>query len=354
MPDNDEITNELTLADFKLNPLSSLNAPPEEKITGEREAEYSAAHVVAEPSAEIEESSAPEDPIFKLLSAPTLPELKRENRARLQMQSPNRIHFYWSFKQNPFQILSRVFGANTNYQLIARLVNRRNDREQIFPIEAEGAAWFDVEADAVYQVEVGFYAVSRPFVRVMFSNQIETPRKNPSWRQDYSEYFAVNAAQFARVLDVSGFAQDAFEVALAGDDADAADGATRDAFTQITGAPIDELDETTAGEIRFALLALASGYALEALRGHISSNLFVFLEKHRAKLNAETALAALRENFGGFTGEETDVEETEEFGGAQTVFGASLINFPRSLKRRRAPKFSTVLPSKFAPLSSLR
>lgn len=360
MPENDKIANEFTLEDFKLNPLSSLNAPPEEKITAERESDYAAAKNIAETSAEIEEMDEPEDPIFKLLSAPTLPERARENRARLQMQSPNRIHFYWSFKQNPFQILSRVFGKHTNYQLIARLINRSRDREQIFPIEAEGSAWFDVDADASYQVEVGFYAVNRPFVRVMYSNQIETPRKTPSWRQDYSEYFAVSAAEFAQVLDDSGFKQDAFEVALAGDDPASADDATRHAFAQITGETTSAFDENFTSELRFVLLALASGYSLEELRGHLNPSVFAFLEKYAADFDAERAAAALRENFAEFSDEEFEDEEFEESVGAG-VFGVSLVNFPRFLTRRRKPKFSTnlssklpnLLSSKVAPFSSL-
>ncbi len=363
MPDNDEIVTEFTLEDFKLNPLSSLNAPPEEKISAERESDYAAAKsddAEAAPIEETAETNEPQDPIFKALSAPILPELKRENRARLQMQSPNRIHFYWSFKQNPFQILSRIFGNQTNYQLIARLINRRNEREQIFPIETEGAAWFDVDADASYQVEVGFYAVNRPFVRVMFSNQIETPRKNPSWRQDYSEYFAVSAAEFAQVLDDSGFTQDAFEVALAGDDVASADDATHNAFAQITGETAADFDENFAGELRFVLLALASGYALEDLRGHLNPSIFAFLQKYAADFDAERAAAALRENFAEFSAEEFEDEIFEESIGAAT-FGASLVNFPRFATRRRKPKFSTDLSSKLpnlfsskiAPFSSL-
>src|SRR5687768_12530514 len=41
-------------------------------------------------------------PVFKELREPKLPSLKRENRARLQMQTPNRVYFYWSMKNNPF------------------------------------------------------------------------------------------------------------------------------------------------------------------------------------------------------------------------------------------------------------
>src|SRR6187399_2686887 len=42
-------------------------------------------------------------PAFRELAQPKLPELRHENRARLQMQSPNRLYFYWSIGTNPFQ-----------------------------------------------------------------------------------------------------------------------------------------------------------------------------------------------------------------------------------------------------------
>lgn len=351
--------NIFSLEDFKLNPISStenvrqsliiddadedilsLNAAPisptetDSTELPDEATETEAADETEEPN----QLSKFEDPIFKELAEPKLPELTKENRARLQMQSPTKIYFYWSFQQNPFQTLNRVFGNQTNYQLVAKLVNQTNEREEIFPIDADGAAWFDADADSTYQVEIGFYAVNRPFVRVMFSNEVETPRKNPSSRRDYSEKFAVSANQFAEVLDVSGFQQDAFEVALAGDDAEFAETATQTAFAQVLDESQSDFDQNKSSEIRFILLALASGYKAETLRGHISPSLFSVLESHAGNLSAEKALAALQSNFGVFADEIFD-EETPLAG---VVFGASLINFPRLSKRRMLPKFSPI------------
>jgi hypothetical protein len=191
----------------------------------------------------------------------------------------------------------------------------------------------------MYRAEIGFYAAHRPFVRLMFSNTVETPRKSPSSRSDFSLDWAVSSNQFAQVLDVSGYAQDAIEVALAGDDAEFAESATRTAFAQVTGKQEIDFTEDNAGEIRFVLLALASGYQVENLRGQISKNLFAKLLENAENLSAEKALNALQENFGEFA------DETIEENASQTVFGASSINFPRFSKRRVLPKF--------APISSL-
>lgn len=289
---------------------------------------------------EIEEEIGKDDPVFQQLASPRLPRLEKENRARLQMQSPNRIFFYWSLKNNPYQTLHRAFGGQTgSYALVAKLVNETRDREEIFPVEAEGDWWFDADADSSYRAEIGFYAPNRPFIRVLYSNKIETPRKSPSPHRASAADWAVSARQFAKVLDVSGFKQDAFEVAFAGDDSEFADAATQNAFSQIVGKEQMDSLKHDLSEVRFALLALASGVELEKLREQVSASLFKNLRSNAERLSAENALAALRENFGEFAR-----EETEEM--PPTVFGASLINFPRTLKRKIFPKFS--------PISSIR
>src|SRR5690606_8445408 len=151
---------------------------------------------------------------------PKLPELKRENRARLQMQTPNRVYLYWSLKNNPFQILHRAFGSNTgSYMLIAKLVNETRGTEQIHAIDAEGNWWFSVEPGSTYRAEIGFYAPNRPYFRALYSNSVTTPRRAPSKLAASDADWRIGSDKFAQVLDVAGFKQDAFDVAIAGDDA---------------------------------------------------------------------------------------------------------------------------------------
>ena len=356
--------SEFRLEKFELNPVSSaemikpdiseededilsLNVQPPILVkAGLIENEKTAAETIEKEPIETAETEE-EDPVFKELSEPKLPELPRENRARLQMQSPNKIYFYWSLKNNPFQTLQKVFGGQTSsYRLVAKLINQKTEAEEIHPIEAEGNWWFDVDANSEYRAEIGFYAPNRPYFRVLFSNAIETPRKSPSTRRDYSEDFTVNAQKFAEVLKHSGYRQDAFEVALAGDDIDYADFVTKNAFSRLTGKQYVSTDDTS--ELRFALLALASGYSLEDLRGRLNPTLVAVLQESEEKLSTEKTLAALQENFDVL--EDEFIEEAEETL-TPTVFGASLINFPRTSRKKRLPK--TILP-KFEPISSLR
>jgi hypothetical protein len=276
-------------------------------------------------------------PAFRELAHPKLPELQKENRAKLLMQSPNKLFFYWSIKTNPFRTLNRALGDRTgNYTLVLKLIDLGRDTEEIFPVEAEGSWWFDVEADASYRAEIGFYAPNGPYVRLMFSNVIETPRKSPSPRIAAASEWTVSANAFAKVLNVSGFAQDAFDVAMAGDDLESARHATHTAFSQFIGSDDIDLKGYSPEDLRLALLALASGIDLEALRDHISPALFAMLETNIAVLNAEKANSVLQEHF-HISGDE-DLEE-EHIGAA--VFGASLVSFPRlTIRKRGVPKFA--------------
>ena len=365
LPDAEDATNELELEIFEPSPISSgefIKAEaPEEETDAESVPQFLAAEekVWAEPEIEQEEEEV--DPVFAELAAPKLPELERENRAWLQIQSPNRIYFYWAIKNNPFQTLQKVFAGNTgSYQLVAKFVNLKNDREEIRAVEAEGNYWFNAESDAVYRAEIGFYAPNRPYIRVIFSNTIETPRRSPSPRAASESEWAISAHAFAQILDQTGFTQDAYEVALAGDDRAASETATQHALVELIGQGKWEFGSINADEVRFALLALASGATLESLRGQISEALFIILQEQAARLSAENALAALKENFEVF---DEEIFEEEETGAA--VYGASLVNFPRSIRKRtvpragaprdvsdleNAPKF---IP-KLSPLSSLR
>ncbi len=288
-------------------------------------------------------SSAPEvalSPVFKALAEPELPELERENRARLLMQSPTKLYFYWSVRENPYQLLRNAFGGDTgNYVLVLKLTDLRNDNEELHRCEPEGTWWFDVQQNGEYQAEVGFYAPGRPYFRVIYSNTVETPRRSPSTRTASDADWTMSATKFAEVLDVSGFSQDAFEVAIAGDDPEGAIDATYLAFSRLTGVRHADVESIEAEDMRRAMFSLASGSKLEELRWSISAELFAILQASADADKPGAAMSAIGEYF--------DVDETV-FAGEQygpIVYGASLIHFPKTRKSRRSV-------SRYAPLSS--
>ena len=281
-------------------------------------------------------------PVFKALADVKLPELKSDNRARLQMQTPTRIYFYWSVKENPWALLRNVFGDDLgSYTLVVKLIDKKHNFEKVSHCEAKGTWWFDVEPDSEYQAEVGFYAPNRPYFRIVYSNTVETPRRSPSPRAATESDWTVSANKFAEVLDVAGFSRDAFDVAMAGDDHAAAQNTSQLAFSKFLGTSEYELNGITAEDIRYVMLALASGLKLEDLKSKISAALFAILQTNVGAIESGRAMSALTEYF-----DIDEAEFTEEQVGSG-VFGASRVNFPRTLKTKAlspksAPRYNPV------------
>lgn len=295
-------------------------------------------------------------PVFKELAQPKLPQLAPDNRAYLQMQSPSRIFFYWSIKNDSFETLRRALGDRAeNYGLAGRLINLSNNTEQIFPVESSGSWWFNAEPDSSYRAEIGFYTPNRPFIRLIFSNTLQTPRAAPSPNTDYTEYFAVTPKQFAEVLDSAGFSQDAFDVYVAGDYPEFADEATRLAFEQLAGKSDVDFSGISLYKLRYVLFALASGITLSALRETISENLMAFLavltNESPDALSEEKVILALEEFF-GFS---PFLDESADEFALSPVFGASLVNFPKDLRHRKisfSPSKRRLIDSRLSPFSS--
>ncbi|MBV9242338.1 MAG: DUF4912 domain-containing protein, partial [Acidobacteria bacterium] len=283
-------------------------------------------------------------PVFKALAEVKLPELPRENRARLQMQSPTRLYFYWSLKSNPWQQLRAVFGADLgSYTLVLKLRDLTLETEEIHAVETEGEWWFNnVEPDSEYMAEIGFYATNRPYFRVLYSNTVTTPRRSPSPHLADEARWTVSATKFAEVLDASGFTRDAIDVAIAGDDQFTAKERTNLAFSDLMHGAEYSTEGIQPEDMRHALLALAGGATLADLRHRVSATLFDVLQSNPGGLSTSGARKALTEHF--------DIEEAKwtehEFGSA--VFGASLVNFPKTLKSRKDVKYSP----RYNPVSS--
>jgi hypothetical protein len=287
----------------------------------------------AEPKVEL-------SPVFKALAEPKLPELKRENRARLMMQSPTELYFYWSVKENPFHVLRDAFGPDTgSYMLVVKITELRSGIEEVHAVEPEGNWWFLVEPDGEYRAEIGFYAPNRPYFRILHSNIVETPRRAPSPHPAAESEWRLPAHKFAEVLDVAGFKQDALDVAMAGDDPVSADETAHAALRQFIGTGGGRLRSVAAEEIRYTMVALAAGLKLDDIRWRVGPTLFAFLQANSDKLEAGNARNALSGHFDLDPAEFSD----EAFGPA--VHGASLVNFPRTLKPQKAA-------ARYLPLSS--
>ena len=277
---------------------------------------------LSETAEALDESASP---IFKLLSRPDLPELKHETSARLMMQSPTRLYFYWSVSSHSFQALRTTIGDNVgDYRLALRLLDLTHETEEVYSVEREGNWWFNVQPDTEYRAEVGFYSASRPFVRVLFSNTIVTPRKSPSPRSAAEAQWAVTTHKFAELLDASGFEADAFDVR-----SDEYTDEIASRFAEHVGVERSKIDAVDETELRRALGLLATGSPIEDLKFKITAELYALLQEHLAQLSAGSIRTQL-----GVT--DKDSIEFETF----SAVGGSLVNIPR---RRFRPVSSSNL-----------
>jgi hypothetical protein len=307
--------------------LEKPKAEPGTLVPAEKETEKTKGEVETEELDE--EAKKRETPIFKALAEPKLPELDKENRLFLQMQSPTRIFFYWSVKTNAYKTLQKAFGENAGgYMLVAKLQNLSNKTEDIFPIDVEGSAWFDVPDNTKFQTEVGFFAPSRPFVRVAFSNTLETPRMSPSPNVDNSPVWNVSTMQFAEVLEASGYSQDAFEVAMqVNESSEDSNKATEVIYSRITGENEEYFAKFDMSELRSVLLGIVSGIPLAVILEKISGELSAWLSENPQVFEPQNVMAILQETFGEDFGKFVEGTKTQTAG---VVFGASSINFPKS------------------------
>ncbi|HEY0406888.1 MAG TPA: DUF4912 domain-containing protein [Pyrinomonadaceae bacterium] len=276
------------------------------------------------------------DKLAALSTDEPLPAAYHVNRIRLLAQSPRKLHLYWEFARNPFEPLRRSFGPQSaSYTLVVRLVRTGSDETSWHAAAASRSQWFDVQPDAAYQADVGFYAPGRAFIRLLSSNVVRTPRAGVARRAAEADEFRVSPEEFARVLDEAGYASDALEVSLEAADLATADAATRSIAANLGGEHASsQLGEVNLGELRSLLAALALGASPAAVSKMLSPTLAAWLSEARAEhgeaLRAERLLEILRSTLGiqaSFDYDDMDEEAARRV--ARFVVGASEVNMPR-------------------------
>jgi hypothetical protein len=275
-------------------------------------------------------------PVFKKLAEPKLPELPSDDRARLQLQSPNRLFFYWSSRKNPYDNLHRLFGERFGgYDLSVRLINLKDDSVRVLPADMSGTTWFDVGSDTPYRAELGFFSQNRPFIRVMYSNTVQTPRPSPSRRLASDSDFAVRTQQFADVLSAAGFAHENVAQDFAFADKLLADTRAREIAARLTPEKAGEKEETFADisllELRWVLVSLAAYAPLDELKRSVSPALAAWLESIEAQnpdaLKPKNVAGELEKTLGEeFVGmlQSGEVETRKRY--VHKVFGGSAVD----------------------------
>lgn len=262
-----------------------------------------------------------------------LPALPKQDRIRLQAQSPRSLYVYWGFKSDPFATLRRAFSwAADHYGYAIKLVNLDNNDEFIYEASHTNSQWLDAQPGFSYRVDVGLYSQGRGFIRLLSSNTVSTPRAGVSRYTDVSFDFYVSPEQFAHVLDQSGYVSDALEVTLEAADEATRAKATRAVARELGGVEIPELNEDELAELRGILAALAMGMSLDDIRGMLSPTLLQWLETVRKQredvLQAERLFDIFRYLL-GIEAERHDIESEEKMRRvARVVLGASEVNMP--------------------------
>lgn len=269
------------------------------------------------------------------LIADELPPLPKADRVRLQLQSPNRIFLYWDVAGNPFATLQRAFGERAkNYSLGIRLLNLENRSEKFYPATQNGSTFFDVPTSAAFRADIGFYAENRPFIRLISSNILETPRPAPSLRTDVASDWQISTKNFAQVLGNSGFAQDALPMALSLGTQASDDDATIYIINKLTPNAPQVSTALDLAELRSVLATLSVGVAFAELREAISPALVVWFNELLQENPDALAPANVRNVLESVFGTEfLEVfaaygdEEDAEFDMIPVAIGASAVRF---------------------------
>lgn len=269
----------------------------------------------------------------RFLAQEELPALPSDDRIQLLLQSPTRILLYWTLGRHHFSTLQKAFGARAaEYTPAVRLTEKPQRQTRLHTVEERGEFWFnDVAPDTEFFAEIGFYAPNTPFISILKSNKVSTPRLSPSHRTASDEEFFVRPAEFAEILAASGLENETeslrFETATRGE----ADERTREVLALLEDEketaektfPLDLL------EIRWVLVSLAAGAALEAIKDSVSPETAEWLaETSSENLSAENVRRSLAKIVGEEFAQNIAERQTEKkFSNTMRVFGASSYAF---------------------------
>ncbi|MEJ7618885.1 MAG: DUF4912 domain-containing protein [Pyrinomonadaceae bacterium] len=276
--------------------------------------------------ASVEVSAAVSEKLAALAIDEPLSDDYRSDRVSLLVQSPSRIYLYWNFASDPFATLRKAFGAQADaYGVAVRLMDLDSGEEVTYEASPfAGNFWFNVRPGKSYRASVGLMATGRPFLKLLASQIVRTPRTSPSPHADATPEFRIPAIEFARALNESGFTQAAIEVGL--EEAGAPGSESKVAALTEEWARVETgfLTDEELSELRALLAAIAAGADIEKLRANLSPRLADILDRILATVDA----ARLRGLLGEALGFEIEpVDGTTVLLGP--VWGASDVHFPQ-------------------------
>ena len=227
-----------------------------------------------------------------------LPEPPARDIVRLLVQSPYRLHLYWNFKTDPFTIARRQF-PNRDFRFMVRLVDASSGEIQASEIAGfTRNYWFNSQPARTYQAEVGMFSEARPFIRLLVSDYVQTPRVGASPNVAASE-FAVNTVDFIQMLDRAGFVADSFDVAMQATDEPSRRALLEHLLKDLSTGQMTFMQTGAQSELNRLLEMLAAERTLEEVRAILTSLLArwsavaVEAETHRLISQAQYVVGSL-------------------------------------------------------------
>jgi hypothetical protein len=107
-----------------------------------------------------------------------LPTDYQRDQIKLMIQGPARLYLYWRFAHDPAVALQRLFGARAaHFRLAIKLVDVESGAEAYHDATPSGEYWFnELRPGRRYRAEVGQLAPGDPFITLLRSEEIGTPR----------------------------------------------------------------------------------------------------------------------------------------------------------------------------------
>lgn len=141
-----------------------------------------------------------------------LPEVAGRDAINLFAPSPTALFLHWSHAGSPVAALRKAFGdAASQYCLVVRLFDVGADAARVFEASPAQQQWFDAQPERDYRADLGFHAEELPFINLLSSNIVRTPRMSVSPNADADTRFHITPREFEQTLAHIGYAPDVIE-----------------------------------------------------------------------------------------------------------------------------------------------
>src|SRR5258708_23811826 len=113
---------------------------------------------------------------------------------RVLVQDPFSLYIYWELRQPTVDALTKVFPKEEfpEFQIVLRLIEITERHESFFNVGRIGSYWMSVFAGKKYRFEIGVRSPRRGYIKLIGSNEADTPRGTVAPESDRIPRFRLN------------------------------------------------------------------------------------------------------------------------------------------------------------------